>query len=618
MNYKIVILLGCFIGFSAFGETNAQKLLKQIGSGASAEKICRKKAGPKKEFFLLSDKWFNCGTPVIAALAELICGQIMKESFVASKCHKLAKKALGKKTAIDVISKRLKSNDKNILCKSSLNAFYPSLCPSIVAPIKPGPFVPPTPVPAEKPYGTLAEPASYAAIGIDYLHSLGLTGKGVKVGLIDGSGPTLDPRVKAMGIVGAAIPGAHATFILGELVDKAGTESREVLGIAPQATIYFEKSGREAAQLPQTNRKVTLQEPYFFDDGSMTFSFVVNPKDTINFLARRDNQGNVQEKITINKFDDGAVPFPSAMRLFVSETDMLTDLSNNAEWHKLLNDNAALVKDPVQQQKFKKLENLYELLGLIKDINDPELTFRARLDAFGKGFISPIEDARLGVQGISEVIVEPSVDAAFAKAIDYFRENGVSIINTSLALMVGNRTKAAIQRFAKAGGIVVKSAGNSNVLMSHLGIRDPDPESNFVLNSQLFKMLADDEKFAGNFLFVGGLDETFQKLSKTSARSGDIAPNRYLAAPGSDVRSYDYANQNATKLGSGTSFAAPMVAGILALLKEAFPKCTAKVLAGYLLDNAESLGLNQFFLTGKGRVNAKKAYEKIKASGKCR
>ncbi len=94
---------------------------------------------------------------------------------------------------------------------------------------------------------------------------------------------------------------------------------------------------------------------------------------------------------------------------------MLTDRRTSAQWHQLLNDNASAVKDAAKLQKWKGLENLYELLGFLKEANDPELTYRIRLDFFhGKKLISPIEDARLSIKGISEVIIEPEEDEAFA------------------------------------------------------------------------------------------------------------------------------------------------------------------------------------------------------------
>ncbi len=62
MRHKSLILVSFFMSISAIAETNAEKLVKQISSGATAEKICRKNAAPAKDFFLRSEKAFTCST----------------------------------------------------------------------------------------------------------------------------------------------------------------------------------------------------------------------------------------------------------------------------------------------------------------------------------------------------------------------------------------------------------------------------------------------------------------------------------------------------------------------------------------------------------------------------
>ncbi len=51
------------------------------------------------------------------------------------------------------------------------------------------------------------------------------------MGVIDGGGMKLDPRILAMGVKGRVMPGAHATFVLGEIAGREKAENGELIGM---------------------------------------------------------------------------------------------------------------------------------------------------------------------------------------------------------------------------------------------------------------------------------------------------------------------------------------------------------------------------------------------------
>ncbi len=191
------------------------------------------------------------------------------------------------------------------------------------------------------------------------------------------------------------------------------------------------------------------------------------------------------------------------------------------------------------------------------------------LDAAGSGWYSDI------IAGI-ERAMDPNGD--------FNTNDHLDIINLSLG-GVGTPfdiLSQAVDRASQAGILVVVAAGNSG--SEGLGsISSPG--------------------CARTALTVGASDKTDHIASFSgqgpSAILGDIKPD--LVAPGVNIRS-TWLN-GTTMIENGTSMAAPHVAGVAALLKQAHPELSSNQLKSIMMETAIDLS-NDLFVQGSGRINA--------------
>lgn len=165
-------------------------------------------------------------------------------------------------------------------------------------------------------------------------------------------------------------------------------------------------------------------------------------------------------------------------------------------------------------------------------------------------------------------------DTNIAAAMDIAVANGAKVVNLSLGGSTMNSTlRAAMSRATAAGVIIVISAGND-------GAANPDG----------FAMVAN-ESIARNLIIVaGGVDDNnaLSVFSTGGSNKAGAAASHYVTALASRVRTI---NENGSAvLASGTSFAAPAVAGAVALLAQAFPNLTSAQIVDLLLTSARDLG----------------------------
>ncbi|MBD2295708.1 S8 family serine peptidase [Anabaena sphaerica FACHB-251] len=150
-----------------------------------------------------------------------------------------------------------------------------------------------------------------------------------------------------------------------------------------------------------------------------------------------------------------------------------------------------------------------------------------------------------------------------ANGIRYAVDNGADVINLSLGGNASNNTlKSAIEYAGNKGVIVVMAAGND-------GGSTPSYPARYAYDSGIA---------------VGAVNKSNQ-LTDFSNRSGS-QEIKYVTAPGEDIYSTVPNNQYANY--SGTSMAAPHVAGVVALMLSANPNLTEGQVRDIITSTAEN------------------------------
>ena len=176
-------------------------------------------------------------------------------------------------------------------------------------------------------------------------------------------------------------------------------------------------------------------------------------------------------------------------------------------------------------------------------------------------------------------------DADLAAAVDFAVAQGADVINMSLAGAAPSSAglQTAIQNAVAAGVIFAIAAGNQ------AGVDPLNPAA-----------LASDPAVNGQIIAVGAVDQN-NVIADFSNRAG-TAQNFFLVAPGVAILTTTIGGGFASA--NGTSFAAPHVAGGIALLLERFPNLTAQNAVNILLTTATDLGAVGTDATfGRGLLN---------------
>lgn len=184
--------------------------------------------------------------------------------------------------------------------------------------------------------------------------------------------------------------------------------------------------------------------------------------------------------------------------------------------------------------------------------------------------------------------------SAIASGIDAARAAGAKVVNLSIGGNSAIGIEDAARRAAAAGMVIVIGAGNSGTEPSGMARR-------------LAQILPDNVIIVGAY---GGGEPwavTFDGAAKYNAQAG-TAMNNYLTAPGAFNTAKT--SSGAVDYYSGTSFSAPVVAGAIALLAEAWPMLTAPQLVKLLeltADDIGAAGIDSVY--GHGRLNLGKAFQ---------
>lgn len=200
------------------------------------------------------------------------------------------------------------------------------------------------------------------------------------------------------------------------------------------------------------------------------------------------------------------------------------------------------------------------------------------------GIVGAIRGNNLGGDGVAENVLLMSLravpngdefDKDIALAIRYAVDNGASVINMSFGKGYSPNQKEVYEALAYAnskGVLLVHAAGNDAA--------DVDNTDNYPTSMYEFQK----EKL-DLYLTIGASTRTPKgKLAADFSNYGQTKVDVF--APGYEI--YNTVPQSAYKKLQGTSMAAPMVAGVAALLKSYFPTLTMNEIKDIMLKSAKS------------------------------
>ena len=184
---------------------------------------------------------------------------------------------------------------------------------------------------------------------------------------------------------------------------------------------------------------------------------------------------------------------------------------------------------------------------------------------------------------------------AIARGVDVARAGNARVINISLGGSdMGSELRAAIGRATAQGIIVVIAAGND-------GAANPGP----------FTSIASSPTARGLVIIAGsvGAGDAISTFSDRAGTSGAY----FLSAVGERVRAPD--ENNTPFFWSGTSFAAPQIAGAVALLAQAFPNLSGTQIVDLLYQTARDAGEPGIdAIYGRGVLDLTRAFQPVGAT----
>ena len=234
--------------------------------------------------------------------------------------------------------------------------------------------------------------------------------------------------------------------------------------------------------------------------------------------------------------------------------------------------------------------------NLVDDLNDNSITtshgtfvaglIAAKADAVGVAGVSPF--VKILPLRISDANGGTSMDLIL-KCIKYAADAGAKVINVSFTGVNHPGVQEAGEYANQKGALLVYAAGNKG----------------YYRGSNLYP----DYK---NVLVVGAtsIDDTRWKwyIDAKNYGGSNYGPFIDLMAPGHDLYSTTiYAPEGNYRTGSGTSYAAPLVSAVAALLFSINSNFTAQQVERFIIKSADNIGNSAHF--GAGRLNALRAVE---------
>ncbi len=224
------------------------------------------------------------------------------------------------------------------------------------------------------------------------------------------------------------------------------------------------------------------------------------------------------------------------------------------------------------------------------------------------GIIGADRNNTLGIKGVADNVLIMGIrntpngderDKDVANAIRYATDNGAKVINMSFGksyswdkAVVDEAVKYAVSKDV----VIVQAAGNDN--------KNIDVENNFPSRKYLNDEIANGYITVGASGFVDNetLKANFSNFGKTTVD---------VFAPGVKINSTT--TENTYKPEDGTSMAAPVVAGLAALIRSYYPKLTAVQVKDIILKSVVKINHNVTYLKDEAPTSV--AFSELCSSG---
>ena len=229
------------------------------------------------------------------------------------------------------------------------------------------------------------------------------------------------------------------------------------------------------------------------------------------------------------------------------------------------------------------------------------------------GIIAAIRGNNKGGDGVADNVKIMSIrtvpngdefDKDIYLAVRYAVDNGASVINMSFGKAYSPHQEKVYEAFQYAdskGVLLIHAAGND--------AQDIDIEPNFPTSMYSFQDVKLD-----HFLTIGASTKDKDTLTASFSNFGKKGVD--IFAPGFEI--YNSVTENQYQNLQGTSMAAPMVAGVAAMLKSYFPSLSMSEIKSIILSSGTTYKGNFQNLSATGKVvnvyNAVKSCQKLEAS----
>ena len=310
-------------------------------------------------------------------------------------------------------------------------------------------------------------------------------------------------------------------------------------------------------------------------------------RDAIEGVAAKIKQQNGTDKVTVEDFKKFEAKEQKDKQ---GKLILLAQTANGSSYEDFMKD----IEEALSSMDNSRLDTNLDTRSIVGDnYNDYSEKYYGNGDCKGPGafhgthvagIIAATRKNNIGIDGIANDVRIMSVrcvpdgderDKDIANAIRYAVDNGAVILNMSFGKKYSPGKKAvddAVKYAESKGVLLIHAAGNA--------AEDIDE----IVHYPCKKM--ENKKDAPNFMDVGALswkgdDQIAAPFSNYGKKTVDVF------APGVDIHS-TVPDLNQYKDASGTSMAAPVVAGVAAVVKSYYPELTPKQLKKILMKSART------------------------------